>query len=121
MKFLDSTGLGVLWNKIKGSFLPLSGGTMTGTLTMTETLNCKTPNNTILYSLSSNGDVAHNHGTGWIHCKNADSGHAAILSGGQVNIYGDKHLQITGDDITIDDVSIIDEAITTEELNEVLV
>ena len=26
MKFLDSTGLGVLWNKIKSSFLSLNGG-----------------------------------------------------------------------------------------------
>lgn len=32
MKFLDSTGLGVLWNKIKSSFLSLNGG---GTITNT--------------------------------------------------------------------------------------
>ena len=29
MKFLDSTGLGVLWNKIKSSFLSLNGGVIT--------------------------------------------------------------------------------------------
>ena len=32
MKFLDIQGVGVLWNSIKEKFLPLSGGTMTGSL-----------------------------------------------------------------------------------------
>ena len=34
MKFLDIQGVGVLWNSIKEKFLPLSGGTMTGDITL---------------------------------------------------------------------------------------
>ena len=37
MKFLDSTGLGVLWNKIKSSFLNLNGG---GTIVNTYNNGC---------------------------------------------------------------------------------
>lgn len=114
MKFLDSTGLGVLWNKIKSTFLPLSGGTMTGGI------NYKSADKTVLCNIGTNGDINHNNGTGWIRCSTND-GTDLTISGGQIDIYGSKHLQISEDDIKIDDTSIIDEAITTEELNEVLV
>ena len=32
MAFLDETGLGYFWNKLKQKFLPLAGGTVTGNL-----------------------------------------------------------------------------------------
>jgi len=35
-KYLDGTGLGVLWDQIKSVFLSKSGGTMTGTITTSE-------------------------------------------------------------------------------------
>lgn len=42
-KYLDSTGLQVLWNKIKSVFLPKSGGTITGNLTVqgTSGIDCE--------------------------------------------------------------------------------
>lgn len=46
-KYLDNTGLQVLWNKIKSVFLPKSGGTITGNLEVTKTLsvgNCSLKN-----------------------------------------------------------------------------
>ena len=115
MKFLDSTGLGVLWNKIKGSFLPLSGGTMTGDIVY------KAPNDTILCNIGTNGNVNANEGTGWIGCVNAITEDSTTIQGGRIDVFGNKNICIGNDDITIDDTSIIDEAITTEELNKVLV
>lgn len=38
-KYLDNTGLQVLWNKIKSVFLPKSGGTITGNLKVTDGLS----------------------------------------------------------------------------------
>ena len=116
MKFLDSTGLSVLWNKIKSTFLPLSGGTMTGDIVR------KTPNNTTLYSIGTNGNVNANEGTGWIVCTNAISNRKTQIQGGLITISGgDSRVEIYSDIIRLNGVSIIDEAITTEELNEVLV
>lgn len=42
MSFLDKTGLTTLWSKIKtlsSKYLPLSGGTITGNLTLNGTVN----------------------------------------------------------------------------------
>lgn len=37
-KFLDNTGLSHVWTKLKAFFLPLTGGTITGNLTVNGTL-----------------------------------------------------------------------------------
>ena len=38
MAFLDETGLGYFWNKLKQKFLPLAGGTVAGNLAVNGTL-----------------------------------------------------------------------------------
>lgn len=80
-QFLDATGLGILWNKIKSTFLPLSGGTMTGNIV------CKSPNNTVLLGIGTAGDVQHNNGTGWITCKDANSGAFTHMLGSGIQVF----------------------------------
>lgn len=100
-QFLDATGLSVLWNKIKSTFLPLSGGTMTGRI------NYKSPNGTTLYNIATNGDVAHNGGTGFIQCL-TNSGRDVAIQGGGIDISGDRtsgielyHIRYSYDNIYI--------------------
>ena len=108
MEFLDKTGVSTLWNKIKDyvgtetkKYLPLSGGRMTGDIS-----GYKNSHGTVYWSIGTNGNVDANEGTGWIMCS-TPGGTDTIVQGGGFDIYGDKHLQIREDDITIDDTSII--------------
>ena len=87
MEFLDKTGVSTLWNKIKDyigtetkKYLPLSGGTVTGDIVR------KTSDNTTLYSIGTNGDIAHNSGTGWISCKDADTGGETFMCGAGIQV-----------------------------------
>ena len=114
-QFLDATGLGILWNKIKSTFLPLTGGTMRGSI------KYRTSNKTAICSIGTEGNVQANEGTGLITCISAPRNNKTLIKGGVIDIIGSKTLTITDKDITISNVSIIDTAITTSELNEVLV
>ena len=51
-KFLDNTGLSHVWTKLKAFFLPLTGGTITGNLTVNGTMKRST-----IYGTPSNNDV----------------------------------------------------------------
>ena len=82
MEFLDKTGVATLWNKIKEyvgnetkKYLPLSGGTMTGTIVY------ENGDNTTLCSINSGG------GIGWISCKNANLDINTDILGGVIQVY----------------------------------
>lgn len=57
-KFLDYTGLGQVWNKIKACFVKKTGDSMTGALSTTESLTAGT------YLRSSGNDLYLGSGTG---------------------------------------------------------
>ena len=69
-KYLDLTGLGKVWAKIKGNFLSLNGGTITGTVNInnagTNILNIKntTANGEVLIRYASG--AANKTATGWV-------------------------------------------------------
>ena len=64
-----------------GDYLPLSGGTMTGDIIY------KSPNESVLCSIGTQGDVAHNNATGWIACDNIGSGYRTIIQGNGLRAY----------------------------------
>ena len=107
MEFLDKTGVATLWNKIKDyigtetkKYLPLSGGTMTGGI------ECRTPNNSLLYSIETAGDVSNNHGSGYIQCKNVVTNHSVTIQGGRIDIYGGNGTDTIPDKIGFSDRNI---------------
>lgn len=88
MKFLNIEGVKTLWSKIKEyigtetrKYLPLSGGTMTGDIIY------KSPNESVLCSIGTQGDVAHNNATGWIACDNIGGGARTIIQGSGLRAY----------------------------------
>lgn len=121
MKFLDSTGLGVLWNKIKSSFLSLNGGGIIGNKddTSQETFATEIRNGSISLYGSTEVVAGPNHYFKPTHVMfNVDGYHKYIrifidndqiaLRVGSPNEDGQYYLEC-------------DTAITIEELNEVLV
>ena len=104
-----------------GKYLPLSGGTVTGTIFGKKKswskgfISLDTPNNKNLLRISTNGDVNHNVGTGWISVANVTSGSKTILSGDYLQISkGEDTIKITCNDIQLNDASIIPSALTEE-------
>ena len=70
------------------------------------------------------GNIDGNEGRGTILCRSLPSNQFVVINGYDITLYGDnisKKLAITYNDIKLNDKSIIDDAITTEDLNEVLV
>lgn len=99
MKFLDSTGLDILWKKIKSSFLPLDGG---GTIILKGSKVTLRNNNEspIMASLGANGITFF------------DNDHNALSIGPNVNFKENT--------IKYNNQPLI-QSLSDEELNEVLV
>lgn len=125
MKFLDSTGLGILWNKIKNSFLALNGGgqnrvkiTNYDSIIFAPTNDYSNRqleiNNTIPEYAAELGEYGFN-----LILKNTDAPNELVIN---VNGIGNRN-NPERNFVYREWDSIIegDTALTTEELNEVLV
>ena len=111
MEFLDKTGVKTLWSKIKEyigtetrKYLPLSGGSMTGTI------RYKTPNDIILCDVGTFGDVSHNQGTGRILCDSVNNVSVLIQEGSIKAFkklpYADSNTQPRGIEYSSDNIYI---------------
>ena len=78
---LIGTGDITIEGGVSGDYLPLSGGNMTGRI------EYKTPNNTVLCEIGTNGNVNVNQGTGWIVCKNSGADVKSTIQGHGMRIY----------------------------------
>lgn len=78
-KFLDGEGLKILWKRIRGKFLPLSGGTVTGTIKAPGFVHSQYPSSS-QHVLLANGGTTHISTLG-----GSGSGSYLPLSGGTMN------------------------------------
>jgi hypothetical protein len=122
MKFLDSTGLGVLWNKIKSSFLSLNGGGLVKCIYNYPNLQIGNPSGAPYLSANS--------GTNGVFSPEITSGGYLVFGASfsprvQIGNKGIVSKDMSTNETTIklwsDILAPNDTAITTEELNEVLV
>lgn len=79
-QFLDATGLGILWNKIKSTFLSLSGGAMTGNI------EYKAPNGTLLCRIGSNYATPNDKATGQLICTHSPTRNQVFITGNNVDV-----------------------------------
>lgn len=90
-KFLDGEGLKILWKRLLGKFLPLSGGVVTGTIKAPGFVHSQFPSSS-QHVLLANGGTTHISTLG-----GSGSGSYLPLSGGTMN----NGATITGKNLTI--------------------
>lgn len=130
MKFLDSTGLSVLWNKIKSSFLSLDGGGEIKSSDKDEGYSIIIgPNNGSSNKKSNVGIYGSIKSTGMLSALMVRDDAAQLSLSRDQSIYDDIELHHLSIDMREDNVENIIQynnepyvqSISTEELNEVLV